>query len=224
MKGAITSISAILSILCPQSVLAPPHDSSPTKRILVLGDSLSDGYPLPRPRAYPALLCEKLRTAGLNYEVTNFSKAGGTTDDGLRMVAMSLTRPIDIFILELGINDVFRGRSVQEIGRNLQLIIDQVKARNPTVRIVVLGLQLPNYSPDDYVGAFGKMYADLAAKNSAAYLPYLLQGVAGHPLLNSGDGIHPNWAGQKILARNVWQVLEPVAREVATAQSSGHVQ
>ena len=59
------------------------------------------------------------------------------------------------------------------------------------------------------------MYADLAAKNNAALVPYLLEGVGGNPDLNLGDGIHPNAAGQKILAQNVWRVLEPIAREVA---------
>ena len=61
------------------------------------------------------------------------------------------------------------------------------------------------------------MFADLAAKNRAALVPYLLEGVAGNPSLNLSDGIHPNAAGQKILAENVWRVLEPVAREVATS-------
>jgi acyl-CoA thioesterase-1 len=76
-------------------------------------------------------------------------------------------------------------------------------------------MQLPGHTADDYVSAFGQMFADLAAKNGAALVPYLLKGVAGNPSLNLADGIHPNAAGQKILAENVWRVLEPVAREVA---------
>jgi acyl-CoA thioesterase-1 len=76
-------------------------------------------------------------------------------------------------------------------------------------------MQLPGYTADDYVSAFGQMFADLAAKNRAALVPYLLEGVAGNPSLNLSDGIHPNAAGQKVLAENVWRVLEPVAREVA---------
>jgi acyl-CoA thioesterase-1 len=78
-------------------------------------------------------------------------------------------------------------------------------------------MQLPNYSAGDYVSAFGKMFTDLATKNNATLVPYLLQGVAGNPSLNLPDGIHPNAAGQKILAENVWRVLEPIAREVATS-------
>jgi acyl-CoA thioesterase-1 len=77
-------------------------------------------------------------------------------------------------------------------------------------------MQLPNYAADDYVSAFGKMFGGLAAKNGAALVPYLLEGVAGDPALNLPDGIHPNAAGQKILAENVWRVLEPIAREVSS--------
>jgi len=118
--------------------------------------------------------------------------------------------------LELGINDAFRGLPVDQIQNNLQQIIDNVKARNPNVRVVIAGMQLPNYAAEDYVSAFGKMFGELAAKNGAALVSYLLEGVAGDPSLNLPDGIHPNAAGQKILAENVWRVLEPIAREIAT--------
>jgi acyl-CoA thioesterase-1 len=190
-----------------------------TKTILVFGDSLSDGFMLKRSEAYPALLAKKLHNAGLNFQVTNASAAGGTTEGGLERLPPHLKHRIDIFVLELGINDAFRGLSVDEIQNNLQQIIDKVKARNPNVRVVIAGMQLPNYATDDYVSAFDKMFGDLAAKNGAALVPYLLGGVAGDPSLNLADGIHPNAAGQKILAENVWRVLEPIAREVAASSS-----
>ncbi len=192
------------------------------KRILVLGDSLSGGFGLKPSEAYPALLANKLRAAGLNFQVTNASQTGGTTDGGLERLPAHLKRKIDIFILELGINDAFRGVPVDQIQSNLQQIIDKVKARNPDVRVVIAGMQQPNYATDDYVAAFGKMFAELASKNGTLLVPYLLDGVAGDPSLNLPDGIHPNAAGQKVLADNVWRVLEPVARETA-AESASHV-
>ena len=192
--------------------------ASPTKTILVLGDSLSQGFGLTPGEAYPMLLAKKLRAAGLNFQVTNASAAGGTTEGGLERLPAHLKRKIDIFIVELGINDAFRGVPVDQIQNNLQQIIDKVKTRNPRVHVVIAGMQLPNYTTDDYVSAFGKMFADLAAKNYAALIPYLLQSVAGDPSLNLSDGIHPNAAGQKVLAETVWNVLEPVAREVASRQ------
>jgi acyl-CoA thioesterase-1 len=191
-------------------------DANPTKTILILGDSLSQGFGLTPGEAYPMLLAKKLRAAGLNFQVTNASAAGGTTEGGLERLPAHLKHKIDIFILELGVNDAFRGVPVDQIQNNLQQIIDKVKARNPNVRVVIAGMQLPNYAADDYVSAFGKMFADLAAKNDAALAPYLLQNVAGDSSMNLPDGIHPNAAGQKILAETVWHVLEPVAREVAS--------
>jgi len=191
-----------------------------TKRILVLGDSLSEGFGLKPSEAYPILLAKKLRDAGLNFEITNASQTGGTTEGGLERLPAHLKRKIDIFILELGINDAFRGLPVDQIQSNLQQIIDKVKTRNPEVRLVIVGMQLPNSAADDYVSAFGKIFADLASKNRAALVPYLLDGVAGNPLLNLPDGIHPNAAGQKILADDVWRVLEPIAREVAVIPSA----
>ena len=209
MKHAIAALSAILSI-----VTAQPAALAEKKAIFVFGDSLSDGFMLQRSEAYPALLAKKLDAAGLNLQVTNASAAGGTTQGGLERLPPHLKHRIDIFILELGINDAFRGLPVDQIQNNLQQIIDKVKARNPNVRVVIAGMQLPNYAADDYVSAFGKMFGELAAKNGAALVPYLLEGVAGDPSLNLADGIHPNAAGQKILAENVWRVLEPIAREL----------
>jgi len=198
-----------------ESGAAPRRDSARMKTILVLGDSLSDGFNLPRSQAYPALLAERLRQAGLNYEVINASASGGTTAGGVQRIANHLARKIDIFVLQLGINDAFRGVPVTQMQANLQTIIDRVKARNPEVRVVIVGMQLPDYATDGFVRAYGQMYFDLAAKNNVALVPYLLAGVGGNPALNLPDRLHPNAAGQKILADNVWSVLEPVAREVA---------
>jgi len=208
-------LGMILSLWCAQSGHAAGPDLPRMKTIFVFGDSLSDGFLLKRTQAYPALLIDKLRDAGLRFEVINASASGDTTDGGLRRLPPHLKRKIDIFILELGINDAFRGATVDEIRNNLQAVIDKVKARNPNARIVIAGMQLPNSSADDYVFAFGNMFSELAAKNKAALVPYLLEGVAGDPSLNLPDGIHPNAAGHRILAENVWRVLEPIAREVA---------
>jgi acyl-CoA thioesterase-1 len=215
MKNQVALWSALISILCAPAAAGAAPASSQMKTILVLGDSLSAGFGLKSSQAYPALLAKKVRAAGLNFQVANASQTGGTTEGGLERLPAHLKRKIDIFILELGINDAFRGVPVDQIQNNLQQMIDKVKARNPDVRILIAGMQLPNYAADDYVFAFGKMFGELAAKNGGSLVPYLLDGVAGDPSLNLPDGIHPNAAGQKILAENMWRILEPVAREVA---------
>jgi acyl-CoA thioesterase-1 len=219
-KVFLAHLIGALSILGADAASSATPTSSEMKTILVLGDSLSDGFQLKRSEAYPALIANKLRDAGLNLQVTNASATGGTTEGGLERLPAHLKRKIDIFVLELGINDAFRGVPVEQIQNNLQQIIDRVKARNPDVRVVIAGMQLPNYGADDYVSAFGKMFGELATKNGAALVPYLLDGVAGDPSLNLPDGIHPNASGQKILAENVWRVLEPIARETAVEPSS----
>jgi acyl-CoA thioesterase-1 len=219
-KVFLAHLVAAVSILCAHAAWSATPTSLGMKTILVLGDSLSDGFQLKRSEAYPALIANKLRDAGLNLQVTNASATGGTTEGGLERLPAHLKRKIDIFVLELGINDAFRGVPVEQIQDNLQQIIDRVKARNPDVRVVIAGMQLPTYGADDYVSAFGKMFGELATKNGAALVPYLLDGVAGDPSLNLPDGIHPNASGHRILAENVWRVLEPLARETAVEPSS----
>jgi acyl-CoA thioesterase I len=215
MKYAVAAFVAVMPL-----VFAEHAPAAESKAILVFGDSLSGGFMLKSSEAYPALLAKKLRSAGLNFLVTNASAVGGTTEGGLERLPPHLKHKIDILILELGINDAFRGVPIDQIQNNLQQIVDKVKARNPNARVVIAGIQLPGRVADDYVSAFGQMFADLAAKNRAALVPYLLEGVAGNPLLNLPDGIHPNADGQKVLAENVWRVLGPVAREVAANSES----
>jgi acyl-CoA thioesterase-1 len=219
MRNIPALVAIISCLLFAQRVVA-----SPGKTILVFGDSLSDGFGLKRNEAYPAVLASKLRAAGLQFTVINASATGSTTEGGLRRLPPHLKRKIDIFILELGINDAFRGVPIDEIRANLQQIIDKVKARNPNLRLVIAGMQFPNDTGDDYVSAFDRMFREIAAKNQAALVPYLLDGVAGEPSLNLADGIHPNAAGQRILAGNVWRVLEPIAREVASPTATAHVE
>jgi acyl-CoA thioesterase I len=221
MKSALTLVCLAGSILFGQFASSSPLKPGEVKKILVLGDSLSGGFGLKPSEAYPALLANKLRAAGLNFQVTNASQTGGTTDGGLERLPGHLKGKIDIFILELGINDVFHGVPVDQIQSNLQQIIDKVKARNPAVRVVIVGMAASKVvGADDYVSAFGKMFTGLSSRNGALLVPYLLEGVAGDPALNLPDGIHPNAAGQRVLAENVWRVLKPLARETATEPPS----
>ena len=176
--------------------------------VLVLGDSLSAGYGLKRAEAYPALLSEKAEAAGQRLHIVNAGVSGDTTAGGLRRLPRLLDRPIDVFIVELGINDIFRGVPVSQIEANLQKIIDLARAHSPQVHVIIAGMQLPRTSVDDSLTAFGQMYAGIARRNFAELVPFLLDGVAGNPNLNLPDMIHPNASGQKILAANVWPVLE----------------
>jgi acyl-CoA thioesterase-1 len=216
--GFITGALTAIVLLAPfQTAQAAKRDGSKMITIVALGDSLTAGYGLSRKQAYPALIGEKMRDAGYEFEMVNAGWSGDTTAGGLRRLPEILRtrKKIDIFILELGINDAFRGVTIEQMRANLQAIIDQVRARHPGVVIVIAGMQLPLYSSDDYVSAFGAMFAALAEKNRAALIPYLLEGVGGNPEMNQLDRVHPNAAGQRVLAENVWRVLEPILQKMA---------
>jgi acyl-CoA thioesterase I len=219
-RTAAVFLAMTMSIL--HATAAPARDSSVMKRIVVFGDSLSAGYMLKPRQAWPMLLADKLAAAGLNYEIDNYSQSGGTTTTGLKRLGPHLKQKIDIFILELGVNDAFISTPIHEIENNLQEIIDRVKRVNPNVRLIICGMQLPERADESYLERYGKMYVDLARKNNAALVPFLLEGVFGNPALNLFDRIHPNPAGHKILVENVWRVLEPVARETSN-QHVAHV-
>ena len=206
---------ALLGVGPIQTAPAVKRDDSNVITIVALGDSLTAGYGLSRKQAWPALVGEKMREAGYHFEIVNAGSSGDTTAGGLRRLPAILRghQNIDILIVELGINDAFRGAEVEQIRSNLQAIIDQARARQPSVRIVLAGMQLPVSSSDDYLSAFGRMFGPLAEKNRATLIPYFLEGVGGNPELNQWDRVHPNAAGQRVLAENVWRVLKPLIRE-----------
>jgi acyl-CoA thioesterase-1 len=210
---------ALFALFSQQSAEPAKRDPSDVITLVALGDSLTAGYGLSRKQAWPALVAEKMREAGYEFEVVNAGSSGDTTTGGLRRLPALLRahKKIDIFILELGINDAFRGVPIEQVRANLQAIIDQVRARHPNVAIVVAGMQLPDYSSNDYVGAFGGIFAALAEKNRATLIPFFLEGVGGNPELNQWDRVHPNAGGQRVLAENVWRVLEPMLRAKALA-------
>ena len=205
------ALAAVVGLSSLQSAPAAKHSGSRVITILALGDSLTFGYGLSRKQAYPALIAEKMRSANYQFEVINAGSSGDTTAGGLRRLpALLRGKKIDVLILALGINDAFRGVSIEQMRSNLQAIIDQTRARHPGVSIIIAGMQLPLPSNDAYVRAFGEMYGALAEKNHAALVPYLLEGAGGDPELNQPDRVHPNAAGQRVLAENVWRVLEPI--------------
>ncbi|HEY2712150.1 MAG TPA: arylesterase [Chthoniobacterales bacterium] len=191
---------------------ATPAESASARvripNVLVLGDSISAGYGLRRTDAYPALLSEKAASTGKRLHVINAGVSGDTTAGGLRRLGRLLDRRVDILLIELGINDAFRGVPVVQIESNLQAIIDRTRARYPEATVLIAGLQMPGYSRGDYLTDFGAMYVELARRNAAHLVPFFLEGVIGNPALNLPDMIHPNAGGQKVLAANIWPVLE----------------
>ncbi|WP_073281193.1 arylesterase [Hymenobacter psychrotolerans] len=185
------------------------------QNIIFFGNSLTAGYQLPASAAFPSLLQQRLDSLNLPYKTFNYGVSGETSAGGRQRVASVLARqPVDVFVLELGANDGLRGIPVRETTQNLQAIIDQVRLKYPEARIVLVGLEFPfdlsalgGHQYGRYAAEFKALFRILAEKNSLPFVPFLLQGVLGRRELNLPDGVHPNAAGHKLLADNVWAVL-----------------
>lgn len=189
-----------------------PFNPAP-KVILFYGDSLTAGYGLSPEEAFPALVEKKLNKAEKVAKVVNAGLSGETTAGGLSRLNWVIRQPIDVFVLELGANDGLRGLPLEQTEKNLQAIIDQVKAKYPKVKIVIAGMMVPPNMGPEYTANFRKIFPEIAKKNNATLIPFLLQDVAGNEKLNLGDGIHPNPEGHKIVADNVVKVIEPLLKD-----------
>jgi len=181
--------------------------------VLFLGTSLTAGLGLSESQAYPALIQQKIDSAGMPLRVVNAGVSGETSAGGLRRVDWLLRQPVAVLVLELGANDALRGQDLDATRRNLQAIIDRTRAAHPKAAIVIAGMQAPPNLGGRYTTAFRDIFPDLARRNRAALIPFLLEGVAGVPRLNQADGIHPTAEGDSIVAQNVWKVLEPILRQ-----------
>jgi acyl-CoA thioesterase-1 len=178
------------------------------KNILFFGTSLTAGYGLDPTEAYPALIQNRIDSLQMPYKVINGGLSGETSAGGKGRIDWLLKQRVDIFVLELGANDGLRGLPVSQTIKNLQAIIDRVKAKYPDAKMVLAGMQVPPNMGAKYAADFKNMFPDLAKKNQMALIPFLLDKVGGVPKLNQADGIHPTAEGDKILAENVWAVLK----------------
>lgn len=183
-----------------------------TKTILFFGDSITAGYGLSMEDAYPAHVQTYLGKKGLDVKVVNAGLSGETSAGGLSRIDWVLRQPIDVFVLELGANDGLRGLPLDQTRANLQAIIDKVRAKNNDVKIVLAGMMVPPNLGKEYTSEFKNIFPDLAKRNNATLIPFLLEGVAGDDKLNIADGIHPNTEGHKIVAKTVVNIVEPLIK------------
>ncbi|HJS56059.1 MAG TPA: arylesterase [Chitinophagaceae bacterium] len=178
------------------------------KTIVFYGNSLTAGYGLSPSEAFPAIIQKKIDSLNLPYQVVNAGVSGETSSGGKTRIDWILQQPVDIFVLELGANDGLRGIPLTETKKNLQDIIDKVKAKYPDSKLVFAGMQIPPSMGQTYTTEFKNIFTELADKNAMTLIPFLLEGVGGEPHLNQEDGIHPTAEGHILVAENVWQQLE----------------
>lgn len=186
---------------------AAAHARTPV--IMVLGDSISAGYGIDVDKGWVALLQQRLDQRDLDYKVINSSISGDTTSSARARLPSALQRHRPaVVIIELGGNDGLRGLSLKAMRANLEALV--VTARRHGSRVLLLGIRLPpNYGPG-YTHAFHQVYAQVARSLNVPLVPFLLQGIGGHPERMQGDGIHPAQNAQRRLLDNVWPHLEPL--------------
>src|SRR5437870_9670566 len=196
---------------------AGPKSAAPLK-IVAFGDSLTSGHRLPQKDAYPAIIYNKLKVAGLPFTVINQGVSGDTTTGALRRLDRALEEKPQILIVELGVNDGLRGVPVPQVKANLEKIIAAAQEQNAEVLLCAMeALPLQGWQ---YTIEFHKMYENLAAKYGVPLVPFLMNGVLGNPDLISDDGVHPNAAGARYIADTVWEYLEPMARKLLASTAA----
>jgi len=187
MKKGSTIIVALLIILpsCTDNKKPATSDQNNTakettavtkkKTIVFYGNSLTAGYGVSPSEAFPAIIQKRIDSLGLPYQVVNAGVSGETSSGGKTRIDWILREPVDIFVLELGANDGLRGTPLSETKKNLQDIIDKVKAKYPDTKLVFAGMEIPPNMGQAYTTEFRNIYTDLAAKNKMTLIPFLLK-------------------------------------------------
>lgn len=190
----------------------PPAPSRPDGSVVFFGDSLTQGHVIPQSEAYPALVAEDMAAQGITNPVVNAGVSGDTSADGAARVSSVLDGQVALFFLALGTNDGRHGVAPSEMRTNLKAIIDTVRASSPEAQIVIAGaVPLAEYG-QQYDAEFRQVFPDLAAETGATLMPFLLEGVFGDDRYYTVDNIHPNALGHKVIAGNVWKIIEPLLR------------
>jgi acyl-CoA thioesterase-1 len=194
-----------------QSSIAPPPAPTDNRPVVVaFGDSLTAGV---AGRSYPEHLQELFDAAGLNYRVENQGVSGDTTTDGLARIENVVAAHPKLVLLEFGGNDGLRGVPVPATKKNLGEMIQRLQ--KASIPVVLLGITLPpNYGPD-YVKPFTAMFSELAKQYELPLIPFLLVHVYQDAALMQPDGIHPNGDGNRIVARDVLTLIEPILARMA---------
>lgn len=180
--------------------------------MLIVGTSLTEGLGLDPDSAYPAVLQRKLDSAGIAFRVVNGGLSGETSAGALRRIDWLLRDSARVVVIETGANDGLRAQLIDSTQANLRAIVRRVKATLPGVTVLLAQMESPPNLGPDYTTRFRAMYPTVAREEGVILMPFLLDGVAGIPALNQGDGIHPNEEGARIVAENVFRAVAPVLR------------
>ena len=191
----------------PASRLQAPA-SRPT--ILFIGTSLTAGYGLDADSAYPLQIQRMIDSASLPYTVVNVGVSGETSSALVRRLDWLMRQPYAVAVVETGANDGLRGIPVETMESNIEQILTRLHASRPEARIALIQMEAPPNLGSAYTQRFRAVFPEVASRTGSTLLPFLLQDVAGRRELNQADGMHPNYEGERRVARNVWKGLRPM--------------
>ena len=215
LVGAVVAVASGAPVISDYAGRGPVPAPAPPL-VVFLGDSLTAGYGLSEDEAYPAIVAKQLAAAGHPIRFVNAGVSGDTSAGGLRRLDWVLKQKPDVLVVGLGANDALRGQPIEGLETNLSAIV--TKARGAGAKVLLLGMRIPtNYGPE-YTEKFAAVYAKLAKEMKIALVPFLLEGVGGHPELTQPDGLHPTAEGQRIVAENVRPHLEKVLAGIGGAK------
>jgi acyl-CoA thioesterase-1 len=197
-------------------VTTPPEVPEDGPVVVFLGTSLTAGLGLEREEdVWVERLAQKADSAGTPIRAVNAGVSGETSAGGLRRLDWILRDPLDLLVVELGANDGLRGLGPEQLSENLTQIVRRTRTRRPEARVAIAAMEAPPNLGPFYTDAFRAVFAEVAQREDAVLIPFLLDGVAGVPELNQSDGIHPLPEGHRMMADNAWEVLGPLIEQIS---------
>ena len=209
-QALITHMVMVFAVLC-MAPLNSPTVYAQSSKLLIMGDSLSAEYGLPRGTGWVKLLENRLKKKYPDIQVINASISGETTSGGqMRMASLLKTYQPKVVVIELGANDALRGLQLTATEQNLRQMIQASKQSG--AKVLLLGMRIPPNYGQDYTNKFFAIYGKLAASEKVELLPFFLDRVATRMDLFQADRIHPNMTAQSLMLDNVWPKLEPLLK------------
>ncbi len=205
-------LALLLAFTCCVQYSFANNTTESTKRLLVLGDSLTAGYGLAAEEAFPVQLQEALLQSGYNVTVINAGVSGDTSAGGLARLDWALQDEPQLVIVALGGNDALRGLPPEETFANLDAILERLKAAG--IHIILIGMKAPRNLGESYTTAFDQIYPQLVQKHNVSFYPFFLDGIALDPSLNQADGIHPNVDGVALIVERILPLVESALNSI----------
>jgi acyl-CoA thioesterase-1 len=176
-------------------------------RILFLGNNLTAGQGVALDETFTAAIERKLDSAGLAYEVMNAGVSGETSAETRDRAAWLLRDPVEVLVIETGLNDGLRGIEPDATRRNIQEIIDLAQTYSPRVRIVIAGVPIPRHLGPDYAAGMSALYRELAIINQTAYVSDLMAPLSGRYEWLLADRFYPSPEGHERIAALLWTTI-----------------